>query len=191
MACSGPGLRHLHYACIHATGSTRWRRRRQPAAHSLQVPQTASANINAELETRLFCCLPVPQGSAKFLKQHWEQAPAVFKASAARRALFAGLFSYADLQRLAVICEQEEEPLEFGVDVNAARYVEGKRETPNGEVGGGQWLRGQAMCLTCLPAAAAGPWFLCSAARAPSAAARAADCAACVPTPAAGGCRRH
>ena len=58
----------------------------------------------------------------------------MFKASAARRGLFAGLFTYADLQQLAVICEQEGEPLEFGVDVNAARYVDGERETPNGEV---------------------------------------------------------
>lgn len=81
------------------------------------------------------------QDSAAFLKQHWEQAPAVFKASAARRGLFAGLFTYADLQQLAVICEQEGELLEFGVDVNAARYVDGKRETPNGEVRGWQGRR--------------------------------------------------
>ena len=77
----------------------------------------------------------------------------VFKASAARRALFAGLFSYAELQRLAVICEQEEEPMEFGVDVNAARYVDGKRETPNGEVGGWvggrQWVGGRAEAVRC------------------------------------------
>ena len=82
----------------------------------------------------------LPQDSAKFLKQHWEQAPVVFKASAERRALFAGLFNYVELQRLAVICEQEGEPLEFEVDVNAARYVDGKRETPNGEVSGRQWV---------------------------------------------------
>jgi hypothetical protein len=50
--------------------------------------------------------------------------------------LFEGLFSYAELLRLAAIAGEEGEALEFGVDVNAARYVDGRRETPNGEVSG-------------------------------------------------------
>ncbi len=58
----------------------------------------------------------------------------MIRASAARKAFFNGLFSWGELQRLAAICDEEGEPLEFGVDVNAARYVGGRRETPNGEV---------------------------------------------------------
>lgn len=77
---------------------------------------------------------PALQGAAAFLQTHWERKPAVIRASAARKAFFNGLFSWAELQRLAAICDEEGEPLEFGVDVNAARYVGGRRETPNGEV---------------------------------------------------------
>ena len=77
---------------------------------------------------------PALQGAAAFLHTHWERKPAVIRASAARTAFFNGLFSWAELQRLAAICDEEGEPLEFGVDVNAARYVGGRRETPNGEV---------------------------------------------------------
>ena len=83
------------------------------------------------------------QDVAKFMKQHWEREPAVFKATPERRALFTGQLDYAELLRLAGICEQEGQALEFGVDVNAARYIDGKRETPNGEVrGAGARLRG-------------------------------------------------
>ena len=65
----------------------------------------------------------------------------MIRSSAARKALFQGLFSWAELQRLAAICDEEGEPLEFGVDVNAARYVGGRRETPNGEVRPPTWCR--------------------------------------------------
>lgn len=58
----------------------------------------------------------------------------MYRATAARRRVFAGLFGWGELQRLAAICDEEGQPLEFGVDVNAARYVDGRRETPNGEV---------------------------------------------------------
>ena len=60
------------------------------------------------------------------------------KATPERRAFFEGLASFGALARLARCADEEGEPLEFGVDVNAARYVDGKRETPNGEVGWGQ-----------------------------------------------------
>lgn len=41
--------------------------------------------------------------------------------------------SVSDAQRLAGLCDGTGEPLSFGVDLNAARYVDGRRETPNGE----------------------------------------------------------
>ena len=75
------------------------------------------------------------------MKSTWEQRPAVFKATAQRRGLFDGLFCFAELQRLARICEQEGEPLQFGVDVNAARYVDGTRETPNGDLATAQAIQ--------------------------------------------------
>jgi hypothetical protein len=33
--------------------------------------------------------------------------------------------------------KQDQPPLEWGLDINAAVFKDGKRETPNGEVGGG------------------------------------------------------
>lgn len=76
------------------------------------------------------------QDAEALLQKHWERGPAVFRATPARVQLFEGLFSYAELLRLAAIAGEEGEALEFGVDVNAARYVDGRRETPNGEVSG-------------------------------------------------------
>ncbi|PSC74527.1 bifunctional lysine-specific demethylase and histidyl-hydroxylase MINA [Micractinium conductrix] len=78
--------------------------------------------------------LVAPQDGAAFLAQHWERGPVVVKATPERRAFFEGLASFGALARLARCADEEGEPLEFGVDVNAARYVDGKRETPNGEV---------------------------------------------------------
>ncbi|PRW61282.1 bifunctional lysine-specific demethylase and histidyl-hydroxylase MINA [Chlorella sorokiniana] len=79
--------------------------------------------------------------AAVFLQRHWERKPVVLRASTARTAFFNGLFSWGELQRLAAICDEEGEPLEFGVDVNAARYVGGRRETPNGEVADAKTLK--------------------------------------------------
>jgi hypothetical protein len=79
--------------------------------------------------------MPHLQETSSFFKHTWEQGPAVYRATEARRRLLGGRFSFQELLRLAHISEQEGGPLEFGTDVNAARYVNGVRETPNGEVG--------------------------------------------------------
>jgi hypothetical protein len=69
-----------------------------------------------------------------FFKGNWEQKPAVFKATAERVALFQGLCSFPAVLNWLKQREKKAGPLAFGVDVNAARYKNGVRETPNGEV---------------------------------------------------------
>lgn len=54
------------------------------------------------------------QAPAAFLAGTWEQQPAVFRATPERRAFFEGLASFSELTRVARICEEEGEPLEFG-----------------------------------------------------------------------------
>ncbi|KAL4853814.1 Ribosomal oxygenase 2 [Chlorella vulgaris] len=71
--------------------------------------------------------------AASFMKKGFERGPAVFKATPARRALFSGLVDYAALLRLAQKLDAENDPLLFEKDINAARYVNGKRETLNGK----------------------------------------------------------
>jgi hypothetical protein len=73
------------------------------------------------------------QDAASFMKEGFERGPAVFKATPARRALFSGLVDYAALLRLAQKLDAENDPLLFEKDINAARYVNGKRETLNGK----------------------------------------------------------
>lgn len=70
-----------------------------------------------------------------FFKGNWEQKPAVFKATPERVALFQGLCSFPAVINWLKQREKKAGPLAFGVDVNAARYKKGVRETPNGEVG--------------------------------------------------------
>jgi hypothetical protein len=48
--------------------------------------------------------------------------------------LFQGLCSFPAVVNWLKQRQQRSGPLEFGVDVNAARYKDGVRETPNGEV---------------------------------------------------------
>lgn len=38
-------------------------------------------------------------------------------------------------------CDLRADPLEFGRDLNAARYVDGKRETPNAQVSVTKYLQ--------------------------------------------------
>ncbi|KAL4438516.1 hypothetical protein ABPG77_000164 [Micractinium sp. CCAP 211/92] len=94
-----------------------------------------SKEAEAALDRDPLAFLVAPEAADAFLAGTWEQQPAVFKATPERRAFFEGLASFSQLAHVARICEGEGEPLEFGVDVNAARYVDGRRETPNGEVG--------------------------------------------------------
>lgn len=80
------------------------------------------------------CSLQDPE---EFFNGDWEQQPAVLKATPERIALFQGLCSYPAVINWLKQREKKSGPLEFGADVNAARYKDGVRETPNGEVGSG------------------------------------------------------
>ncbi|GAB4813452.1 hypothetical protein N2152v2_000498 [Parachlorella kessleri] len=63
----------------------------------------------------------------------WEKKPQVFKATPERKAVFQNLVTFKALQKLATAREEEGEPLLFGTDINAVRYANGVRETPNGD----------------------------------------------------------
>lgn len=60
----------------------------------------------------------------------------MFKGDGVKQKVFDGLFTCSSLD--AIMKEREADdskgPLEFGIDLNAAKYVDGVRETPNGEV---------------------------------------------------------
>lgn len=80
----------------------------------------------------------LPQTTSEFFDSCWEQGPCLFKASDSpeRQKFFQGLMDFRSFAKLAQNREssEDEPPMQFGMDVNAARYVNGKRETPNGEV---------------------------------------------------------
>eukprot|EP00879_Flechtneria_rotunda_P000471 GHRR01000573.1.p1 GENE.GHRR01000573.1~~GHRR01000573.1.p1 ORF type:complete len:692 (+),score=292.63 GHRR01000573.1:55-2076(+) len=78
--------------------------------------------------------LVAPQTADAFHTDNWEQQPAVFKATPERIALFQGLCSLPAVLNWLKQREKKAGPLEFGVDVNAARYKDGVRENPNGDV---------------------------------------------------------
>lgn len=59
----------------------------------------------------------------------------MFRATPGRVALMQGMCSFPTLINWLKQREKRHGGLEFAVDVNAARYRDGIRETPNGEVG--------------------------------------------------------
>ncbi|KAA6418069.1 MAG: bifunctional lysine-specific demethylase and histidyl-hydroxylase NO66-like [Trebouxia sp. A1-2] len=63
----------------------------------------------------------------------WENRPEVFKLASARTELLSALFDASTLRKVVKELEKHD-PLEFGRDLNAARYIDGKRETPNAQV---------------------------------------------------------
>eukprot|EP00775_Hariotina_reticulata_P000580 gene580-859_t len=85
--------------------------------------------------------LIAPEDPDTFFAKHWEQQPAVFKATSERTALVQGLCSFPAVVNWLKQRQQRAGPLEFGVDVNAARYKDGVRETPNGEVADAETLQ--------------------------------------------------
>lgn len=92
--------------------------------------------------------LVAPETQQVFFSKHWEKQPAVFRATPGRVALFQGLCSFPAFINWLKQREKKAGPLTFGVDLNAARYRDGVRTTPNGEVcwtGGGFLLLGQWM----------------------------------------------
>lgn len=75
------------------------------------------------------------QARSTFFSKYWEQQPLVSRATPARAALCQGLScTFPTFINWLKQREKKSGPLEFGVDVNAARYRDGTRETPNGEV---------------------------------------------------------
>lgn len=100
------------------------------------------------------CASFQPQSAAEFFDTCWEKAPRVFPASACadRASFFRGLMDFKAFEALTRKREtsEDEPPLQFGLDVNAARYVNGKRETPNGDVRTGRIdVLGVLSCLYC------------------------------------------
>lgn len=79
--------------------------------------------------------LVAPEARSTFFSKYWEQQPLVSRATPARAALCQGLScTFPTFINWLKQREKKSGPLEFGVDVNAARYRDGTRETPNGEV---------------------------------------------------------
>lgn len=74
------------------------------------------------------------QNPKEFFAGKWEQTPAVFKATPERVAMFQGICTFPAVINWLKQRERKSGPLEFGVDVNAAIYKDGVRETPNGDV---------------------------------------------------------
>lgn len=83
----------------------------------------------------------------------------LIKATPGRKAFFAGMLSIDELLQLAKERQhdRDQHPLMFGLDVNAARYVNGQRETPNGEVGRGTPTESRAAACTMLRAGLSRP----------------------------------
>lgn len=78
------------------------------------------------------------QDPTAFRATCWEQRPRVFKATPERAAFFKGLLSLPHYLELARRREASgRQPFHCAVDVNAARYRQGKRETLTVEVGCG------------------------------------------------------
>ncbi|GBF91033.1 bifunctional lysine-specific demethylase and histidyl-hydroxylase [Raphidocelis subcapitata] len=79
--------------------------------------------------------LVAPETSAAFFADCWERRPRLFKATPARATLAARLTTLPTLLAWLAAAEAADggrSPLRFGRDVNAARYQNGVRETPNG-----------------------------------------------------------
>ncbi|KAM3570911.1 hypothetical protein VYU27_007030 [Nannochloropsis oceanica] len=117
-----------------------------PATTTKASPTTSTAsNLErafAQLTTDPLGLLVGGENTASFLENQWEQAPCVFRASPERLAYFHHLLSLSSYLQAA---KKRDEPrrvksadkmpasrsFRLGVDVNAARYVRGHRETLN------------------------------------------------------------
>lgn len=75
--------------------------------------------------------LVAPMGLREFRAQCWEQRPSLHRATPERAAAFAGAFDLSTLLALA-----GSHALQFGLDITAAKYVDGARTTPVAQVGG-------------------------------------------------------
>lgn len=77
---------------------------------------------------------PTTQTADKFFSSTWEKQPTLFKANPDRKSFCKDLFGLQSLLDLAKERFDADEPLEFGLDLNATRYLNQKRETLNKEV---------------------------------------------------------
>ena len=73
------------------------------------------------------------QGTKEFFQEVWEEKPRVFKNSFTSEK-FAGKFDFDTVLGIADKLAADDMALAFGEDINAARYKDGVRETPNQEV---------------------------------------------------------
>ncbi|KAK9842626.1 hypothetical protein WJX84_011921 [Apatococcus fuscideae] len=88
----------------------------------------SSADNTSELKDVTADCLSYLtfKGKGEFLLKTWERQPAIFKGSKGRKQLFGQLF---DRHRVLSLLEDPDQDFEFGRDLVAARYRDGKRET--------------------------------------------------------------
>mmetsp|Transcript_19114 Transcript_19114/g.53280 ORF Transcript_19114/g.53280 Transcript_19114/m.53280 type:complete len:526 (+) Transcript_19114:205-1782(+) len=84
---------------------------------------------------KLIAAIIAPMSCNEFFTTVWEQKPLVFHNKFTEN-FFCGKFSFGSLLSIASdspSSHTEKKPLAFGVDINAARYRDGVRETPNNE----------------------------------------------------------
>ncbi|DBA73237.1 hypothetical protein WJX77_009828 [Trebouxia sp. C0004] len=98
------------------------KKRKACYATQLNVAATKAAQVMNVLIPNEFC-----NSSA------WENGPKVFKPASARKELLSALFDTSTFRKIVKKLEKHD-PLEFGRDLNAARYMDGKRDTPNAQV---------------------------------------------------------
>jgi hypothetical protein len=79
------------------------------------------------------------QDVGEFFRENWEKRPRVFR-NAFTDSFFADRLSFPRLLDLVQRLAGEDDALDFGLDINAARYRDGVRETPNREVRGRRGL---------------------------------------------------
>jgi hypothetical protein len=85
--------------------------------------------------------MPHQQTTQEFFSQYWEQQPLYIKATPGRTAFFQRLIGGTpSFLKVLEGRERSEGPLAFGVEVIAARYQDGRRETLEAEVGGRGWV---------------------------------------------------
>lgn len=70
-----------------------------------------------------------------FFGSVWEEKPRVFS-NQFTTGFFPGKFSFESLLELTDSLASEGDALDFGLDINAARYRDGIRETPNRKASG-------------------------------------------------------
>eukprot|EP00731_Ephydatia_muelleri_P000382 Em0001g382a len=97
-----------------------------------ELQPIVDTKLNFATSSALFESLISPHSVETFFNDYWEQKPLIVKA-AVTPSRASDLFSFDDLRRLV----WRTKGLSFGRHVNVCRYVDGKRESLNGDPGSG------------------------------------------------------